>query len=89
MTFREFTDICGNWHIQCNVYVVKCDYVLYEGEWCDMPKIIRKCYDIKRFYINSVELKSITLYVRLKPEYSNKLYERLKNKLNKKFGRII
>lgn len=80
MTFREFTDVCGNWHIQCNVSVVKYDHVLYEGEWCDMPKIIRKCYYINRFYVNSVEMKSFSLYVRLKPEYSDRLYNYLKYK---------
>ena len=80
MTFREFTDVCGNWHIQCNVSVVKYDHVLYEGEWYNMPKIIRKCYYIKRFYVSDVELRKITLYVGLKPEYSDRLYNYRKYK---------
>lgn len=89
MSFKEFVIICGNWHIQCNVSVIKYGHVMYVGEWCDMPKIIRKCYYIKKFFVNSVDSKSFTLYVRLKHEYSDKLYKYIKNKINKKFGRIV
>lgn len=89
LSFGEFTLLCCNWHIQCNVTIVKYDHVLYSGEWCDMPAIIRKCYWIKKFYVSDVELRNITLYVCLKYECSKKLYNYLKSKINKKFGRIV
>lgn len=89
MSFDEFMNRCGNWHIQSETTIVKYDRVIYKGEWCYMPRVIRKCYYIKRFYVSDVELRKITLYVGLKNEYSYKLYKHLKNKFNKKFGRIV
>lgn len=89
MSFEEFMWVCGNWHIQAETTIVKYDHVIYKGEWCYMPRMLRKCYFIKRFYISDVEMRKITLYVGLKHEYSDKLYKHLKNKLNKKFGCIV
>lgn len=80
MTFKEFVNACGNWHIQADTTIIKYDHEMYHGEYCNMPKMIRKHYYIKRFYISNVSERKIILYVTLNKDSSDKLYERLKHK---------
>ncbi len=80
MSFEDFMKTCCNWHIQSETTVFKYDKVIYKGEWCYMPRMLRKCYFIKRFYITNVTERKITLFVVLKNDYSNKLYNHLKDK---------
>lgn len=80
MTFKEFINTCRNWHIQANVIIIRYDHELYRGDYCDMPKMIRKHYYIKQFYVANVALHTIVLYVALNKDSSDKLYERLKHK---------
>lgn len=80
VTFKEFIKYCANFHIQAEITIVKYDHIIYQGEYCNMPKMIRKHYDIKQFYVTNVTERKIVLYVGLNKDSSDKLYKRLKHK---------